>query len=221
MLREQPADWSLLHTVEEMQRLSNIGHRVEGVLLLTVALIALGEASGIIRAKLLWPGLIVVSGLFLFGFLLLHHGLDKLKLVWTLILKDPQQSQHLIMAGLLIFAGISEIIFRKHGFTALQFVWPLVVFTIGVMFLIHEQHGSSDAVESARRIHKYLGVLMIFVAILILLNSLLAEKYKWIKFGWPILLIVTSIFLFIYKEPEGAFNKENPRHLKNHKSNIN
>lgn len=125
MEKHQRADWSLLHSVEEMQRLSNLGHRIEGILLMLVALIALGETIGIIRQRLLLPSLIVVAGLFLAGFLLLHHGFDKFKLVWNLILSDAQQLQHLIMASLLVLAGVSELVFRKRNIFVLQFVCHL------------------------------------------------------------------------------------------------
>ena len=68
MVQHQVSDWSVLHSVEEMQRLSNLGHRIEGILLITVALIALGETAGIVKKKFLWPAVLVVAGLFLIGF---------------------------------------------------------------------------------------------------------------------------------------------------------
>jgi hypothetical protein len=208
----QQPDWSALHTAEEMQWLSNLGHRIEGILLIVVALLALGELTGIIRFKLLWPSLIVVAGIFLIGFLMLHHGLDKLKLVWNLIWDDPQQRQHMIMAALLIVAGLSEIVYRTSGYGAFKFGWPAVMCVIGIMFLIHEQHGSSEAVEWAQRIHKYLGVLMILVGVFILLSITLGDKYRWTLFTWPILLIAASVLLLIYKEPKGAFKNQDIRH---------
>ncbi|MBA4056510.1 MAG: hypothetical protein C0490_17475, partial [Marivirga sp.] len=187
MKEHQVADWSVLHTAEEMQRLSNLGHRIEGILLIMVAILAIGEATGILKVKLLWPSVIVIAGIFLLAFLLLHHGFDKFKLVWNLILSDGQQRQHLIMATLLITAGVTEITYRTTGYSTFKFGWPLVICTIGIMFLIHEQHGSSDAVEWAQKIHKYLGILMIVVAIFILLSLMLGTKYRWLLYSWPIL----------------------------------
>ena len=173
MEKGEGPDWSILHTVEEMQRLSNFGHRVEGILLLLVALIAFAEATKMCNLKLSWPWVILVAGLFLVAFLLLHHGLGNLKLVWSLILADAQQRQHLFMATLLIIAGVAEIIFRARGVTILQFMWPLVIISIGVMFLTHEQHGTGEAVALARKIHQYLGILLMLVGLFIILNIFL------------------------------------------------
>lgn len=216
MAQHQVPDWSVLHSVEEMQRLSNLGHRIEGVLLIIVALIALGEAAGIVKKKLLWPSVLVVAGLFLIGFLLLHHGLTQLKLVWNLITSDPQQRQHLVMAVLLTIAGGSEIVYRTKGYNIFRYVWPVIICAIGIMFLLHEQHGSSAAVEWAQTIHKYLGLLMILVAIFIVVGIVLEKKYRWTRYAWPLLLMATSIFLFIYKEPRGAYDKPNAHKQMNH-----
>lgn len=208
MNEHQTANWSLLHTPEEMQKLSNLGHRVEGILLIMVAVLAIGEATGILKIKLLWPSVIVVAGAFLIAFLLLHHGLSKFKLVWSLILSDGQQRQHLIMASLLIIAGMSEIIYRTWNVNTFRFAWPLVICTIGILFLIHEQHGSSEAVEWAQTIHRYLGLLLILVSICIVLNITLGETYRWLLYLWPSLLIATSILLLIYQEPKGAYKQD-------------
>ncbi len=200
-------DWSVLHSAAEMQQLSNLGHKVEGALLLMVAVIAGLQAVGFLKMKQLWPSVIVVAGLFLIGFLLLHHGTEKFQLVWKLLISDPQQRQHLTMAGLLVIAGVSELIFRGYHVNWLRFVWPLVLCLVGLMFLTHEQHGSSEAVDWAQRIHRYLGALLIVVSISILANIFFGERYKWLPFVWPVLLVITSIFLFAYNEPEGAYEK--------------
>lgn len=212
MQEHNRADWSVLHSPEEMRQLSNFGHRVEGALLLIIALIALLQVVDFIRFRQLWPGVVVIAGLFLMGFLLLHHGLENFKLVWNLIMNDAQQRQHLIMAALLVVAGSSELVFRAYNISWLQFVWPIVLGIIGFMFLIHEQHGSSEAVEWAQRIHKYLGILLLFVSASIVANILIGDRYHWLRFVWPVLLMVTSIFLFVYKEPEGSFQHTHSNH---------
>ena len=217
MNEHQSADWSALHTAEEMQRLSDLGHRIEGGLLAAVALVAMGEATGIIKSKFIWPTLIVVAGLFLIGFLLLHHGLENFKLVLKLILSDGQQRQHLLMATLLTIAGVSEIFYRAKGVGVLQYAWPIAIGIIGLMFLIHEQHGSSEAVEWATKIHRYLGVLLVVVAVCIFLDIFLSPGKAWLGLLWPVLLMITSIFLFIYKEPKGAY--ENVNKDTNHEMN--
>ena len=218
MEEHQSADWSVFHTAEEMQRLSDLGHRIEGILLAAVALIALCEATGVLKNRYVWPSLIVIAGLFLIGFLLLHHGLENFKLVLKLILSDGQQRQHLLMAALLTLAGISEIFFRAKGIGVLQYVWPVAIGIIGLMFLIHEQHGSSEAVEWATKIHRYLGILLVLVAACIFLNIFLSPGKAWLGYLWPVLLLMTSVFLFIYKEPKGAYQdgKKDNSHDMNH-----
>lgn len=210
-------DWSILHSVEEMKRLSNLGHRIEGILLATVAVIALCEAGGLLKSKYIWPSIVMVAGLFLVGFLLLHHGLQNFKLVWSLISKDAQQRQHLIMAILLIVASAAQIISARYDIKWLGYVWPVVLGIIGAMFLIHEQHGSSEAVQWAQTIHKYLGVLLLIVAALIAV-SLFYANIRWLLYAWPIALLVASVFLFIYKEPEGAYDNQMNHKEMNHEA---
>ncbi|MEO5599872.1 MAG: hypothetical protein ABIR06_02990 [Cyclobacteriaceae bacterium] len=79
---KQP-DWSVLHTVDEMQRLSNLGHRIEVILLAAVALLAIGEAAGVIKSKMLWLSLILVAGIFLISFLLLHFTMGLTNSNWS------------------------------------------------------------------------------------------------------------------------------------------
>lgn len=212
-------DWSVLHTAEEMRQLSNMGHRIEGILLATVAVIAFCEATGLIKNKYIWPSIVMTAGLFLVAFLLLHHGLQNFKLVWSLISKDAQQKQHLIMAVLLIVASAAQIVSIKYDLKLLGYVWPVALGVIGVMFIIHEQHGSSGAVQWAQTIHKYLGVLLLVVAVLITLTLIYANKFKWLLYAWPIALLMASIFLFIYREPDGAYDNEGNHEEMNHNKN--
>lgn len=208
-MKEHQVDWSALHTPEEMQRLSNIGHWIEGGLLATVAIIALLNALGFIKGQLIWQSLLFVAGIFLIAYLLLHHGLDKIKLVWTLIWKDAQQRQHLTMAFLLCLAGLSEIAGKKYNISLLLYVWPIALSIIGIMFLVHEQHGTSEAMNRARTIHTYLGISLILVSIVATIALVTKNKYRWPAYSWPVLLIITSIMLLAYREPEGAYEQSN------------
>lgn len=161
----------------------------------------------------------MTAGLFLVAFLLLHHGLQNFKLVWSLISKDAQQKQHLIMAILLIVASAAQIISIKFDLKLLGYAWPIALGAIGVMFLVHEQHGSSQAVQWAQTIHKYLGILLLIVAALIAVTLLYADKFKWLLYAWPIALLVASVFLFIYREPKGAYDGQRNHEEMNHNSN--
>lgn len=209
-MNKNEVDLSALHTPEEMQKLSHIGHWVEGGLLATVAVIALLEALGFLRVQLIWQSVILVAGIFLIFFLLLHHGFDKLKLVWNLISKDAQQRQHLLMAFLLCVAGLSEIISKKYNVYILSYVWPVSLLIIGIMFLIHEQHGTAEAVKRAQTIHTFLGILLMLTFIIAIIGLL--TKYRWTLFTWPALLLLISILLLVYKEPEGAYHQSHTAH---------
>lgn len=74
-----------LHTPEELQFLPNLAHWIEGAIIGLVAIIALIQAFGFLNsglARFLWPGLIFLAGLFLPPYILLHHGLARVGIVW-------------------------------------------------------------------------------------------------------------------------------------------
>lgn len=57
-----------MHPPAELRFLSNFGHVVEGILLGSVAVVALAQAFGRLRtgrSRYLWPGLLIAAGLFL------------------------------------------------------------------------------------------------------------------------------------------------------------
>lgn len=214
MRQHHMPDWSKLHTPEEMQQLSNLGHWIEGALLAMVAILAFLEYRGIIKNKFMWPSLILIAGIFLPAFMLLHHGVDKINLVWQLTISDPQQRQHLIMAGLLFFAGLSEIIARNKNVSLLYYAWPVVLSIIGIMFLIHPQHGTSEAVQLAQKIHILLGI-MLFLAAIFKVIVLLSERHS-LSIVWIVMLFITAALLLLYKEPKGAYKNEEINYHNNH-----
>lgn len=210
MKQHQIPDWSKLHTSEEMQQLSNLGHWIEGALLAMVAILAFLEFRGIIKSKFIWPSLILTAGMFLPAFMLLHHGLSEFNLVWQLTISDSQQRQHLIMAGLLFIAGLAEIIARNKNSNILYYVWPFALSMIGLMFLMHPQHGTSEAVQLAQKIHILLGIMLVLAAIFKVVA--LHSKRSWISFIWMFMLLITAALLLLYKEPEGAYEKQENHH---------
>ncbi len=211
------------HTPEEFQFLSNLGHWIEGGILGAVAIIALLEALGYLKfawGKYLWPGLVLFAGIFLLIFLApLHHGLNyaAIKLNWDYLIYDPQQRQHLIMAVLLTLGGLAEVSYRRQpdGHSYLQLVWPIILAAIGLMFILHPQHGTSEAIAKAHQFHQYLGFVLIVAGVL-RRSELKRPETKWLAFGWIIFLAIASVMLISYREPEGAYMPNLPTETQEH-----
>src|SRR3989304_1476451 len=84
------------HTPEESRRSSDLGHRVEGLILAAVALLAL--VAGLTRAPwaaTVWPWLAMIAGLLLLIALYLTHPPSD----WPKIWRDPRQRRHTIIAA--------------------------------------------------------------------------------------------------------------------------
>ena len=95
-----------LHTPKEMRKMSNFAHIAEGTILAIVAIIVLVQAIGYLNfVQQLWQVIIFIAGLFLIGYILLHHGINKIEIVWKNIIQDPQQKQHLLIGFLLLFVA--------------------------------------------------------------------------------------------------------------------
>lgn len=199
-----------LQTPEELQWISNLAHWIEGSMFGTVAVIALFQALGYAKSKgaqYLWPGLIVVAGVFLPAYILLQRGLNEIGITWNLVIRDPQQRQHLIMALLFLTAGSTETLIRKKVLRAeaWKFVSPVALMTIGTMLLFHTQYGTPEAVAEAMRKHAYLGYVVILVGLSKAAEVLWCRKFKWLAFPWIALLSVAALLLLSYREPEGAY----------------
>lgn len=198
-----------------MQFLSNLGHWIEGGILGGVAVLALVQGFGLLQSKkYFWPGLILFAGLFLPPYMLLHHGVAKLGMVWNATMDYPQQRQHFIMALLLLIAGIAEIASRKgeDKIHILRFVWPAALVTIGVLFFIHKQHGTHEAVAWAVTVHRLLGALLILSGVLRAGEIVYGRQTRWLAYPWAIVFLASAIFLLSYREPEGTYKKETPSH---------
>ena len=97
----------LSHTPEEMRRLSNLGHLIEGILFVIVSVLALlGNLSTFTWASLAWPILVLVSGVVLLFLLYPLHPVSE----WGLIWRDVQQREHTIIAAAVAIAGVAELL---------------------------------------------------------------------------------------------------------------
>ena len=208
-----------LHTAAEMQQISNAAHIVEGLLISAAAVLALAEPI-LIRSSpqrkviFVWPALIFLSGIFLGSYLMIpHHGLEHATKQWAFIWYDPQQRQHLEIAGIIVFGAGLELLARHRsseaiaapGTNFLSAGWPLALVAVGILFLTHPQHGTSAAVERATLIHRGLGVLLIAAAISRTTEKFGTFRTHWLGRAWPLFLLATGGLLLIYREPPGAF----------------
>ena len=192
----------VVHTPEEMRKLSNRGHWVEGGLLGIVGILALMQLW-VMEAwvGVLLPVLLLKVGLLLVVFMYAHHPPTDWPLIWA----DPQSKQHTIMATLLSLAGLVELL-RAVGIAAgssWAFVWPLVLIVVGIMFMIHTQHGNHTAMAQAVRSHRILGITIVGGGLIKSVHVLWSGTI--FAYLWPLLLLAAAIQLLIYREPEGAY----------------
>lgn len=198
-----------LHTPQQIVELSNLAHLVEGLMLFIVGAMVLSEALGYLRgqrSQYIWPVLVLTTSLALFGFLFIGH-FDRLALAWKVVTTDPQQRQHLMMAIVLSIGAIAEIAAIKTGRRMLRLGVPVAVAIVGVLFIVHPQHGSSEAAAKAVLIHRIAGTSLVAAG---LARAWWALGRRWRNAA----LIVSGIafmfgamFFVTYKEP-GTGNME-------------
>ena len=188
----------LSHTPEEMRRLSNLGHIVEGALFAIVGLFALVEKLGSFNwASSAWPILILVSGVVLLLLLYPLHPVTE----WPLIWRDAQQREHTIIAFAALLAGIAELF--QSAIPILSYIWPAALMLIGVLFFFHAQHGTSEAAIKAVRQHRALGITLIVAGLLRLIETSSGAELAGIL--WSLTLLIAAVQLLFYREPEGAY----------------
>lgn len=200
------------HSADELRFGSNLGHWIEGGLLATVGVLALLELIGVLAGGWIyvWPAVLVVAGIVLpLGIFGHGHGEDA-RASRAAILADPQQKQHLIMAGLLFLAGLAEIVGIATEFSFLFYVWPVVLVIIGVMFMIHTQHGTSAAASKAVRIHRILGGTLSLAGLARAISLITGIDSGIVGLAWIILVLAAAVQLLVYREPEGAYEEVDP-----------
>ncbi len=199
-----------LHTLDELIYLSNLGHWVEGALFAMVVIIAFVQITGIYRAnwlKYAWPSLMLMAGLFLPIFSFSHH-FNEMGLAWKATITDAQQRQHFYLAILATVAGAAELYSLKTDKLWPKAAFPIVLLIIGVLFLTHEQHGTSEAVVRAVTIHRYLGASFILAGVFRAVEVLGKGRLKLAAYAWMLFLLIASGLLISYREPEGAYQFE-------------
>lgn len=193
------------HSPEDRRRLSNLGHLVEGLLLAAVAILAFLGGAGIAAwGSAVWPMLILVAGLLLLLFIYLPHPPSDWRAIW----RDAQQRQHTLMAAAIAAAGAAELL-RGSG-PLWAYVWPAALLLIGVMFLVHEQHGTSAAAAKAVRLHRILGATIIIAGLL--RAGDIVSGAGVLALLWPLALLAGALQLLIYREPPGAYESTHAGH---------
>lgn len=200
---------ALLHTPEEMRQVVNVAHVVEGIVIGVAAIAMIVEArASSQRAWFAWPAIMVAAGVGLLLFLFLpHHGLALATTQWNFIVGDPQQLQHVVIALLIAAAGAVELLRRRERLPARGwgFAWPTALATIGLLFLVHEQHGTAEAVATAVRVHRYLGVTFVAAGLLSAFDASRSRANRWITVATAAILLLTASLLIAYREPPGAY----------------
>ena len=193
------------HPPDELRRASDLGHRIEGILLLVVAVLAIaGNVFAIVWASTAWPVLVVTAGLLLLIAIYPRHPVGD----WSLIWGEPQQRQHTMIAVALVAGGIAVLL--KPRLPGLGVVWPGALVLAGILFLTHAQHGTGEAVRKAVRRHRILGATLI-------LAGLIAASAVWTSNAalaelWPVVLLVAALQLLLYREPAGAYEAAHAGH---------
>lgn len=213
-----------LHTAEEMRQISDLAHWIEGAVVMLAAVLAIWGATSASRAagngirpdaeSPSWAIVILGAGIVLTFFLVFpHHGINRAREQWKFVFGDPQQRQHVVIAALLIAGAASEVLYRtRRGFPRLlAYLWPASAGSIGLLFALHTQHGTTESVARAVLLHRALAFLFIGAALIraaqILSGGDLSprSRYRWLSMTWPALLLAASVLLLSYREPVGAF----------------
>lgn len=110
------------------------------------------------------------------------------------------------MSILLLVAGWTEIKYRMNTQLSRywQLGWPVVLALIGLLFIFHPQHGTSQAIIKAHAFHQSLGLILITAGVLRKVQ--LDSKKRLLNFVWIIALAVAAIMLITYREPEGSYH---------------
>lgn len=184
----------------------------------TVAVIAFFQALGYLRshgAQYLWPGLVFAAGVFLPAYILLQRGFSGIGVTWSLVIRDPQQREHFLMALLLVAVGLSQILVRRamRPEIVCKFLGPAALAAIGVILIFHTEYGTPEAIAESEMKHGYLGLVIILAGVMKAADVLWCKRFKWLAYPWIFLLVIAAIMLLGYREPKGAYRTSQSREI--------
>ncbi len=169
-------------------------HQIAGAGLAAFALLLLAKAIGLVSGD--WPRYILpvsllVLGLFLVLDPIVFHGGDF----------GAEGTQHQIQGGLMIAVAAVELARARKRLThrAWGALLPIAIIAVGVMFMLHSQHGGGDMLLQITQ-HRILGATLILTGLVQAIDSLALARGNWAAAGWPLLVLAVSLQLFLYVE---------------------
>lgn len=173
-------------------------HKLAALLILAFVALSLAKEFGWLRGA--WPDYLLPAGLLGLGaFLVLDpivfHGGSF----------GAEGVQHQGQGALLLLVGGLEVA-RSRGklqHRAFGAMVPIAVVAIGLLFVLHSQHGGGDMALQLVQ-HRILGATVVFAGVIKGVDSLKLAKGNWAAIGWLLLLVAVTIQLFLYTEGAAA-----------------
>jgi len=169
-------------------------HQIAGAALVAFALLLLARALGWIRGG--WPVYVLPVSLLLLGLFLV---LDPI--VFHGGTFGAEGTQHQIQGAVLIVVAAVELgrVKKRLSHRAWGALLPIAVGAVGVMFMLHSQHGGGDMLLQITQ-HRMLGATLILIALVLAIDNLGLARGNWAAVGWPLLVLAVSLQLFLYVE---------------------
>lgn len=169
-------------------------HRLAGALILVFVALGLAKEWGQMRGAwltYLLPASLCGVGLFLLLDPIVFHGGDF----------GVEGLQHQLQGALLLGIGAVEVA-RSRGrleHRAFGALLPIAIVIVGLLFVLHSQHGGGDAALQMVQ-HRILGTTIMLAGIVKGADALKLAKGNWAAVGWLLLLLAVATQLFLYTE---------------------
>ncbi len=113
--------------------------------------------------------------------------------------------QHQLQGAALCAVGAVEVARLRDRLRGRVFasLLPLAVVGIGVVFVLHSQHGGGDMALQLVQ-HRVLGATVILAGLVKGADRLGVARGNWASVGWLLLLLAATVQLFLYVEPGAA-----------------
>lgn len=208
-----------LHTPQEIVTLSNAAHVAEGIVIILIAAVIVAQGFGYLQKgwqRYLVPSIGLFASFVLVGFLFFDHA-NELPRAWEWIINDMQQRQHLFMGVLIGLGSIAALIGLKLQKEWLRLGLPLAVALIGLLFLVHPQHGNSEEAATGLLIHRVAGTSLIIAGLAQAGGLFLKQWRKVLAVVAGAGLLLSAVLFISYREPlmsmEDMMNMNHGQHV--------